>query len=211
MSDDDDAQLLERAIGLACLAHQGQRYPSPEPEPYILHPLRVMLAVDGMQAQTAAVLHDILEDTPTDLDQLRAAGIPPTVLEAVLALTHRAGQTYEQYIEQVAANDIARQVKLADLAENLANNRRLPPAPTVLARIERYQNALRRLIEATRHPDQQGRRSHPAQLGTGYQRQMPNAHASRRPAARGLVSQGRWAGRSATATTRPAGGGPPQR
>ena len=45
MSQDADA--LERAITLACWAHQGQRYPSPEAEPYVLHPLRVMLAVQG--------------------------------------------------------------------------------------------------------------------------------------------------------------------
>ena len=71
MSQDADA--LERAIALACRAHRGQRYPSPEAEPYILHPLRVMFAVQGFKAQTAAVLHDVLEDTEVNVDQLRQA------------------------------------------------------------------------------------------------------------------------------------------
>jgi hypothetical protein len=34
-------------------------------------------------------------------------------------------RSYEQYIEKVACDNLAREVKLADLADNLANNRRL--------------------------------------------------------------------------------------
>jgi (p)ppGpp synthase/HD superfamily hydrolase len=143
MSQDADA--LERAIALACRAHRGQRYPSPEAEPYILHPLRVMFAVQGSKAQTAAVLHDVLEDTEVNVDQLRQARIPDDVIAAVVALTHRAEHTYDQYIEQVAHDRLARNVKLADLADNLANNYRLNPSPDVTARIDRYQRAIQRL------------------------------------------------------------------
>ena len=80
MSQDADA--LERAIALACRAHRGQRYPSLEAEPYILHPLRVMFAVQGFKAQTAAVLHDVLEDTEVNVDQLRQATWHTIVLPA---------------------------------------------------------------------------------------------------------------------------------
>jgi (p)ppGpp synthase/HD superfamily hydrolase len=65
--DDDNQDLLERAIACAFDAHAGQKYPSPEPEPYILHPLRVMCAVDGAHARMAAVLHDVIEDTEVTL------------------------------------------------------------------------------------------------------------------------------------------------
>jgi (p)ppGpp synthase/HD superfamily hydrolase len=140
-----NADLLERAIGLACRAHHGQRYPSPEAEPYVHHLFRVMLAVSGFRTQMAAVLHDVLEDTQVTLDQLREARLPDDVLDAVVALTHRPENTYEQYIEQVAGDDLARQVKLADLADNLANNRRLAKTPDVVARIERYERAVDRL------------------------------------------------------------------
>jgi (p)ppGpp synthase/HD superfamily hydrolase len=140
-----DADTLELAIELACRAHRGQRYPAPEPEPYIQHALRVMLAVRGFRAQAAGVLHDVLEDTAVTAAELREAGLPSDVVDAVLALTHRPAHSYEQYIEQVARNPIARQVKLADLADNLANNKRLPKSPDVVARIERYERAIRRL------------------------------------------------------------------
>jgi hypothetical protein len=65
------------------------------------------------------------------------------VVDAVTALTRRSGQTYEQHIEQVAGNAIARPVKLADLADNLANNTRLARRPDLVARIERYERSIR--------------------------------------------------------------------
>jgi (p)ppGpp synthase/HD superfamily hydrolase len=145
VSLDDDAQVLEAALDLACRAHRGQRYPSREREPYILHLLRVMAAVDGLRPQAAALLHDALEDTKLTAQELRAAGLPIDVVDAVVASTRRPGQSYERYLEQVARHPIARQVKLADLADNLANNQRLPNAPDVAARIERYERAIRRL------------------------------------------------------------------
>src|SRR4051794_17081770 len=141
----DEAEALERAIELACRAHRGQRYPTPEPQPYVLHLFRVMVGVAGARARIAAVLHDILEDTPTSEDDLRAAGMPDDVVAAVVALTHRPEDSYEAYVEQVAGNALAREVKLADLADNLANNHALPPTPEVSARIERYERAVRRL------------------------------------------------------------------
>lgn len=140
-----DAEALEVAIELACRAHRGQRYPSPEGEPYVRHLLRVMLAVDGFRVQTVAVLHDILEDTEVSVEGLREAGLHHDVVDAVIALTRRPDQTYDQYVEQVAGNALARQVKLADLADNLANNRRLATGPDVVARIVRYERAIRRL------------------------------------------------------------------
>jgi mannose-6-phosphate isomerase-like protein (cupin superfamily) len=142
---EDDADTLERAIGLACRAHRGQRYPAPEPEPYVLHLLRVMVAVAGPRARMAAVLHDVLEDTTVTRGELRAAGLPAEVVAAVVALTRRPGEDYEPYIERVAEDELARAVKLADLADNLANHHRLEPSPDVDARRDRYERALARL------------------------------------------------------------------
>jgi (p)ppGpp synthase/HD superfamily hydrolase len=139
----DPAEELELAIALAVRAHHGQRYPSPETEPYILHPLRVMLGVSGVRARAVAVLHDVLEDTAVSAEELREANLSSEVIDAVTVLTRRSGQTYDQYIAQVAGNAIARPVKLADLADNLANNKRLTRQPDVVARIERYERAIR--------------------------------------------------------------------
>jgi (p)ppGpp synthase/HD superfamily hydrolase len=142
---------LEDAIEIAFDAHRGQDYPSPEREPYVLHLFRVMLAVDGGPARMTAVLHDVLEDTTVTVDDLLASGVPRTVVDAIVALTHSPDDTYDEYIERAAANELARKVKLADLADNLANNQRLPRTADVLARIDRYERAMRRLTSAHGH------------------------------------------------------------
>ena len=132
---------LEDAIVLATEAHRGKTYPSPEREPYVCHPLRVVLAGRATTERLAAVLHDLVEDTAVTLDDLRARGYAPDVVHAVDCLTRRADETYEHYVERVITDEVACRVKLADLADNLANNLRCPPTPEILARIERYLKA----------------------------------------------------------------------
>jgi len=141
----DRGPSVEDAIALAARAHRGQRYSSPEGEPYIFHPLRVMLAFADPADQIAAVLHDAVEDTDLELADLTEAGYPAEIVAAVEYLTHRATESYEDYIDRVAANEIARRVKVADLRENLANNLRQPDSPGNADRIARYERALAQL------------------------------------------------------------------
>ncbi len=136
---------LDDAIVLALEAHRGQVYPAPEPEPYIFHPLRVMLGVTSRVAQIVAVLHDVVEDSDTTLSALAELGFSQAILDALDCITHRPGEAYEDYVDRLAANPVARQVKLSDLRDNLANNRALPPTSGNLARIARYERALRAL------------------------------------------------------------------
>jgi len=131
---------LEDALALAAQAHRGQRYPAPGGEPFILHPLRVMLRVETPAERIVAVLHDLIEDTPYTLTELRRRGYPPTIVAALDLLTHHDSDPYAAYIARLAPDPLARRVKLADLADNLANNRRLPPDPR--ARIARYEQAI---------------------------------------------------------------------
>lgn len=136
---------VEDAIALAAGLHRGARYPSGAAEPYVFHPLRVMLRLFDPMDQTAAVLHDVVEDTEVTLDDLRRAGYRPEIVAALDALTHRKHESYEKYIDRVARNSIARRVKLVDIEENLANNRRSPDAPGNADRIRRYEAAFDRL------------------------------------------------------------------
>jgi (p)ppGpp synthase/HD superfamily hydrolase len=151
---------IEDAIALAARAHRGQQYASPEQEPYIFHPLRVMLTLADPADQIVAVLHDVVEDTELDLADLVDSGYPPDIVAAVDAVTHRAGESYDVYVQRVATNEISRRVKLADLRENLANNRRLPPSPANAERIARYERAMAMLGNVT-------------QRGRGPSRQCP--------------------------------------
>lgn len=108
---------LERAIVIAAEAHAGQT--DKAGEPYVLHPLRVMQRVEREAARIAAVLHDVVEDTPWTLDGLAAEGFREEVVSAVDALTRREGEIYLDFCRRAAEDPVARLVKLADLEDNL--------------------------------------------------------------------------------------------
>jgi len=131
---------LERAIEIAARAHAGQR--DKAGAPYILHPLRVMLRVQTETERIAAVLHDVVEDSAWTLDQLRAEGFAPDVLETIEALTRRPEESYEEFVLRAGAHPIARRVKLADLADNTDPTRIAEPTEHDRARMERYRRAI---------------------------------------------------------------------
>ena len=54
---------------------------------YIHHIERVVALVEGEEAKAVAWLHDVLEDTKVSADDLLAAGVSETVVEAVRVLT----------------------------------------------------------------------------------------------------------------------------
>jgi (p)ppGpp synthase/HD superfamily hydrolase len=136
---------VEDAIVFAAQAHRGQRYPSPEAEPYIFHPLRVMIEFLDPVDQMAAVLHDVVEDTDREIRDLVDRGFPKDVVTAISCLTRRSNELYDDYIERLSVNDVARRVKIIDLRLNLGNNRRLPDSDQATERITRYEKALTRL------------------------------------------------------------------
>jgi (p)ppGpp synthase/HD superfamily hydrolase len=134
---------IEDAILLAAQAHRGQV--DKAGEPYILHPLRVMLRLKDEAGRIAAVLHDVLEDAGVTIEFLRERGYSEEVLRALDALTRRPGESYAGFIERAAADPLARRVKLADLADNLDASRLPEITPKARERIARYQAAWERL------------------------------------------------------------------
>jgi len=130
---------IDKALQIAAMAHEGQK--DKAGAPYILHPLRVMLAVDGETAKIVAVLHDVIEDTPVTIDDLRKAGFGEEVVSAVLCVTHQKDETYAGYVVRCKKNEIARQVKIADLADNCRPDRiilRPQKIDADLARLRKY-------------------------------------------------------------------------
>ena len=136
---------LQRAIAIAVAAHHSQR--DRNGAPYILHPLRVMLRVGTAEQQIAAVLHDVVEDTPWTLDALRAEGFSKAVVHAVDCLTRREGEDYFDFVLRSKSDPIARVVKLADLEDNMDVNRMTQVADKDVERLNRYKRA-KAMIEA---------------------------------------------------------------
>ncbi|MEZ4379524.1 MAG: HD domain-containing protein [Gemmatimonadales bacterium] len=137
---------LETAIAIAAQAHAGQV--DKGGAPYILHPLRVMLRVDGAERQMAAVLHDVVEDTAWTLDALRQAGFGEAVLTAIDHLTRREGEDYLDFVRRAARDPIAAAVKRADLLENSDLTRLLTVTDRDRERLARYAAALALLDDA---------------------------------------------------------------
>jgi guanosine-3',5'-bis(diphosphate) 3'-pyrophosphohydrolase len=136
---------LEKAIAIAAKAHEGQS--DKAGEPYILHPIQVMLRVTGTEARIAAVLHDVVEDSDLTIEELRIEGFSETVLEAVEALTKRKDENRIEAAMRAAANEIARVVKLADNAENMNLGRISNPTEKDFARMEEYEKVREILLE----------------------------------------------------------------
>jgi GTP diphosphokinase / guanosine-3',5'-bis(diphosphate) 3'-diphosphatase len=127
---------LERAIAIAAAAHAGQV--DKAGQPYILHPLRVMLRMTTVAERIAAVLHDVVEDTEVTLEVLRAEGFLAEIISAVDALTKRQGESRVDAAYRAKQDSIARLVKLADNAENMDLSRIAEPTERDFARLEEY-------------------------------------------------------------------------
>ena len=135
---------IERAIEIASSAHAGQI--DKAGQPYIFHPLRVMLRVNSEHEQMAAVLHDVVEDTTVTIEHLAQEGFPSEVLRAITALTKLPGETRLEAAIRAAADPIARTVKLADNAENMDLSRIPNPTEKDYARCREYEEVRELLL-----------------------------------------------------------------
>jgi (p)ppGpp synthase/HD superfamily hydrolase len=110
-------QIFVRAVRIATNAHRGQT--GKDGRPYIEHCERVAMRVEpGLRP--IAYLHDVVERAESwSLDRLRLDGFPEAVIEAVDALTRRAGEDDEHLLRRSADNARARIVRRADLEDNL--------------------------------------------------------------------------------------------
>lgn len=136
---------LEDAIILATNAHRGQA--DKVGEPYILHPLRVMFQFPPYQPKErmVAVMHDVIEDTVVTAQDLLEEDCDPEVVAAIVAMSKTdKHDTYMNFItDKVCKNELARTVKLADIADNLSMERLLRlDAATQERLLRKYNQAL---------------------------------------------------------------------
>ena len=114
---DQQAAVYEKALTLAHKAHAGQK--DKGGQDYISHPVTVSSFTEGpFVSVVAALLHDVVEDTPYTLDDLRKMGFPEEIVNCVDSLTRREDEKRSEYLARVARNTDAIYVKLADLRHN---------------------------------------------------------------------------------------------
>ena len=111
----------------------------------MLHPIRIMLSLENEDSRIVAVLHDVVEDTDVELVDLQSEGFSIQVLDALSLLTHVDGVDYDEYVERLSHNPIAREVKLADLKDNMNIRRLSKIRDKDLERLRKYHRVWQKL------------------------------------------------------------------
>lgn len=110
-------ELYDHALRIAIRVHDGQKDKSGRE--YIMHPIRVAERCKDPRAKIVALLHDTIEDTDVTPDYLYSQGFPDEIIEGVLSVTKREGESYEDFVSRAALNPLGREVKRADLEDNM--------------------------------------------------------------------------------------------
>src|SRR5690242_5810056 len=135
----EDVEKIERAYEMARAAHSGQYRQSGEP--YITHPLAVakILAEWHLDAQAlmAALLHDVVEDTPTTKGEIaKRFGKPVADLVDGVSkidriefatLQHAQAENFRKMLLAMARDVRVILIKLADRLHNMRTLEAVPP------------------------------------------------------------------------------------
>ena len=89
--------------------------------------------------QVVAWLHDVMEDAGVTRAGLLDAGIQSREVDSICLLTRQPGQSYDDYLAKLRGNSMAREVKIFDILDNLADQ------PTSKQK-RKYQKALQFLL-----------------------------------------------------------------
>ena len=135
-------ELTKKALKLCFEAHKNQV--DKTGLPYVFHPFHLAEQMKDENTTIVALLHEVIEDTELTFDDLKE--YPVEVIEALKLLTHDSNIEYMDYVKEIAKNEIARTVKLADLTHNSDLTRLDVVDEKALKRKEKYTKAYNYLI-----------------------------------------------------------------
>lgn len=138
-------ELYDRALRIAIHVHRKQRDKSGRE--YIMHPIRVAERCRDPRAKIVSLLHDTIEDTDVTAEYLRNEGFPEEIIIAVLSVTKQEGENYEDFVCRAAENAIGREVKIADLEDNMNISRLETISDEDVVRLRKYLKAWHYLNE----------------------------------------------------------------
>ena len=134
------SELINKAKKLSFEYHKDQR--DRAGKPYLDH---LKTVADGLSIKEedyicVAWLHDIVEDHNYPIEKIRAE-FGNEITSAVMAISKIKGESYQDYLNRVKSNEIARIVKLSDLAHNMQLSRLPKVTLKDLQRVEKYKKA----------------------------------------------------------------------
>lgn len=147
---------LDKAIKLATEVHDGQV--DLGGNPYILHPFRVLCAVEktirnidhvtGKESiLCSAVLHDCIEDYKRKeyIERKILDTFGEKVYKQINSVTRREEESWKNYINRAKKYYAPRIIKIADLEDNLDNSRLKKVTDKDIKRNKMYLNTLNEL------------------------------------------------------------------
>lgn len=137
--------LFEKAITIALKAHKGKK--DKGGNPYILHPLRIMVSMDTLEEKIVAVLHDVIEDSDISIEHLTKLKFPESITNAIALLSKTKNQDYNDYINSIKKNKLATKVKIADLEDNMNLSRLKSITEKDKQRLVKYKTAYNNLMK----------------------------------------------------------------
>lgn len=132
--------LTKKALKLCFKAHKNQV--DKAGMPYIFHPFHLAEQMTDEISTVCALLHDVVEDTDCTFDDILTMGFPQEAVDVLKLLAHKDGVPYMEYVQEIAKNPIAKQVKLADLRHNSDLTRLDAVDEKTLQRVEKYKQAI---------------------------------------------------------------------
>lgn len=144
MNKEESAKLLDKAALICVTKHTGQR--DKMGCAYFQHPMRVAMRCRTDEEKMVALLHDTIEDTDVTAEYLLAEGFPQSIVDGILSVTKREGESYEDFVARAKQNPLSRVVKLHDLEDNLDIFRLTTLDADMTARYNKYLAARRFLL-----------------------------------------------------------------
>lgn len=145
MNKEETAKLLDKAALICVTKHAGPR--DKMGCAYFQHPMRVAMRCRTDEEKMVALLHDTIEDTDITAEYLLAEGFPQSVVDGILSVTNREGESYEDFVARAKQNPLGRVVKLHDLEDNLDIFWLTALDADMTARYNKYLAARRFLLE----------------------------------------------------------------
>ena len=138
-------ELTKKALRISFEAHKNQTDKSGMP--YVYHPFHLAEQMKDEYSTCVALLHDVVEDSETSLNDLIEEGFPKEVTDAIALMTHDERVPYLEYVAEIKNNPIARVVKLADLRHNSDLSRLDKIDEKTNERVKKYKQAILLLLE----------------------------------------------------------------
>lgn len=128
-----------KALDLASWKHRDQK--DKAGKAYFGHIARVAKKCKTTPAKIVALLHDVIEGTDVTSEMMEDMEFSEFIIKAVICLTQREGVSYEDNVKRAARNPISREVKMADLEDNINLGRLTDVSEENLSRLKKYKDA----------------------------------------------------------------------